>query len=313
MTNPSTLNRFADLAAHYAELTAAPDRYPSDDTPLVIEIGRALPDADAAAAAVELIVRTLFEVTADTALEPHADRIAWGLVHSFHKVAEGLEAQADAAAQDVRRLADEQDGSEVAATELEAAQTRAHELDEAGDAVASWRDIAAEAYRAETGRPWSSPRGSCVSAKRTASVIAAADFLRARAERRRERLAPEGPIVVFSGGQAWHDHALIYAHLDAILARIPHMVLVTTAQNRGADAIAAAWAAAHGVKLVAFTLNASLGKRAAFKRNERLLALRPVEAIVTQGSGVQSNLYARLREAGVPCRALRADAQAVTH
>jgi hypothetical protein len=41
------------------------------------------------------------------------------------------------------------------------------------------RDYAAEVFHAETGRPWSAPKGSLVSSKRTASVIASTDFLAA--------------------------------------------------------------------------------------------------------------------------------------
>jgi hypothetical protein len=37
------------------------------------------------------------------------------------------------------------------------------------------------------------------------------------------------------------------------------------------------------VRLVAFTLNRKLGAQAGFRRNEQLLALCPVEAVVAQG------------------------------
>src|SRR3546814_18244844 len=76
--------------------------------------------------------------------------------------------------------------------------------------------------------------------------------------------------------------------------RIPAMVLATTAQSKGCDAIAAAWAARTGTPLVAFTLNSKFGQRAGFLRNEQLLGLNPVEALVCEGSGLQSHL-ARLR------------------
>src|SRR3546814_2929581 len=55
--------------------------------------------------------------------------------------------------------------------------------------------------------------------------------------------APQGPVVIFSGGQQWEDHALLTERLDQIKARIPAMVLATTAQSKGCAAIAAAWAA----------------------------------------------------------------------
>jgi hypothetical protein len=107
-------------------------------------------------------------------------------------------------------------------------------------------------------------------------------------------------VVIFSGGQDWEDHARIWTLLDQAKARIPAMVLATTAQEKGCDAIAAAWAARSGVKLVAFTLNRKLGQRAGFARNEDLLKLKPVEAIVCEGSGLQSHLARMVRDAGIP-------------
>ena len=78
------------------------------------------------------------------------------------------------------------------------------------------------------------------------------------------------------------------------------MVLATTAQHKGCDQIAHAWATSRGVKTVRFTLNRALGKRAGFVRNEQLINLKPVHALVCEGSGIQSNLLTRVREANVP-------------
>jgi hypothetical protein len=92
----------------------------------------------------------------------------------------------------------------------------------------------------------------------------------------------------------------IWERLDEIKARIPRMVLATTAQDKGCDAIATAWAASRQVKLVAFHLDRRLGKRAGFARNEALLRLKPAEAIVCEGSGLQSHLARLVRQEGVP-------------
>ena len=265
----------------------------------------AMPDAWQVQQATELLVGTLFDVLRDTRLESLAGRIAWGIVHSFHKVAGQLEVEADKAALKVKDLIRDADGSEVMMTELEEAQTICQSLDEAREAVACMRDHAAGTYLAETGKPWSTPRGSLVSAKRTASVVAASDFLAARRERRMESHSPQGPVVIFSGGQLWEDHRQITQTLDGIRARVPTMVLATTAQDKGCDAIAAAWAARTGTPLIAFTLNRKLGQRAGFARNEQLLALRPVEAVVCQGSGLQSHLARMVRAQGVPAHFFR--------
>jgi hypothetical protein len=264
-----------------------------------------MPDAMQVQLGVEMLVTTLFDLLRDTRLDAIAERLAWGVVHSFHKVADQLDGEADRAARQVGDLIRTQDGSEIAATELEEAQTLCNGLDEARDAVACMRDHAAQMFHAETGRPWSAPKATLVSGKRTASVIAATDFLAARRQKRIDAHAPKGPVVILSGGQVWEDHARIWERLDQIKSRVPAMILATTAQEKGCDAIAAAWAASRQVHLIHFTLDRRLGQRAGFARNEALLRLKPVEAIVCEGSGLQSHLARLVRTAGVPAHFLR--------
>lgn len=302
--------RFTDIAAFLADETEQPtDSFAAAFTETADQVRLArtdeaitadMPDPLQTQLGVEMLVTTLFDLLRDTRLDSIAERLAWGIVHSFHKVAEGLDGEADRVARQVGALVREHDGSEIAATELEEAQALCQGLDEAREAVACMRDHAARIFRVETGRPWSSPRATLVSGKRTASVIAASDFLAARRQRRVDAHAPKGPVVVFSGGQQWEDYGLIWEQLDQIKARVPNMVLATTGQDKGCDAIAAAWAARSGVTLIAFTLDRRYGKRAGFIRNEQLLKLRPVEAMVCEGSGLQSHLARALRAAGVP-------------
>lgn len=265
-------------------------------------ISAEMPDPLAAQLGVEMLVTTLFDLLRDSRLEPLAQRLAWGIVHSFHKVADQLDGEADRAAMQVGRLIREQDGSEIATTSLEEAQALCHGLDEARDAVACMRDHAAAMFHAETGKPWSAPRATLVSGKRTASVISGIDFLAARRRKRIDAHAPDGPVVLFSGGAEWTDYAQLWERLDLIRARIPAMTLVTTAQETGCDAIAAAWAASRDVKLVPIDLRkwSKLGQRAGFARNEALMGLKPVEAIVCEGNGLQSHLGRLVRAAGVP-------------
>jgi hypothetical protein len=320
MTISAQTTRFADLAGFLAEETREPtDRFAAAfaETTDAVRLARTdeaitagMPDPLQMERGVEMMVTTLFDLLRDTRLDSVAERLAWGLVHSFHKVADQLDGEADRAARQLGEAVRENDGSEIATTELEDIQTLCHGLDEAREAVACMRDHAADLFRIETGRPWSAPRATLVSGKRTASVVAAADFLAARRQRRTEAHAPTGPMVLFSGGQAWEDHAQIWGHLDQIKARIPTMVLATTAQDKGCDAIAAAWAARSNVKMVAFTLDRRLGKRAGFARNEALLKLQPVEAIVCEGSGLQSHLARLVRGAGVPAHFLTLAGQA---
>jgi hypothetical protein len=316
----TTINRsvrpFCDIAEFIAqETTATTDDFHAAFASNLegIRIGRGeeematdMPDPREAQLAVELIVTTLFDVLRDTRLQPAAERLAWGIVNSFHHVAQQWEGQADKATRDVQDLLRCADGSEIHSVELEQARDTLEFLDEATDALRCMRDHAADVFHTETGRPWSAPKGSLVSSKRTASVIAATDFLAARRQRRTDAHHPQGPIVIFSGGaDTWFDDRLIWAKLDEAKARHPMMLLATTAQDKGCDAMAAAWAASRKVKLITFRLSAKLGKRAGFVRNEQMVGLRPVEALVCEGSGLQSHLARLVKEKRIPARFVR--------
>jgi hypothetical protein len=264
-----------------------------------------MPDPEQVGAAIELAVGTIFDVLRDTRMEEFAGQIAWGMVNSFHMVAKQVERREDDAADKLRELARTFDPSEIYAVELEDTQMLCQTLQGCREAMETMRDHASEVYRVETGRPFSSARGSTVSKGFTASQISARDYLAARARERREQFAPEGPLVAVSGGQEWHDHEALWDRLDGIKARVPEMVLITTAQRKGVDAIATSWAAARGVKTVQFIPDRSLGNRAAFVRNDNMVNLKPVEAIVCEGSGIQANLAQKLRQNGVPLHIYR--------
>lgn len=257
------------------------------------------------------IMATLFDLLRDTRLETSAQAIAWGFVNSFHYEAQKLAREEDALARDLGELVRRFDPSEIYAVEVEELQLRTQTKTEQRAAIECFRDYAADCYRAQTGHPWSAARGTKVSSATSASQIAAADFLKARALDLREKRNPTGPLVVFSGGTEWHDWQQLWDRLDTIKARIPHMTLCTTAQRKGCDAIAAAWAASRNVPLVAFTPQTSrYGKSAGFRRNEQLAALNPVEAIVCQGSGLQANLLEVLKKARIATHAFPLAGQA---
>ena len=269
-----------------------------------------MPDPEQTRAAIELMMQTMFDVLRDTRMEEFGRDLAWGFANSFHVVAKRVEGREDDAAKKLGELARAFEPSEIYATELEETQLLCQTLQGCREAMECMRDHAAEVYRVETGRPFSPTRGSKVSSATAASVIEARDYLAGRARIRREQYAPEGPVVAFSGGQQWHDHELLWSRLDQIKARIPEMILATTAQNKGCDAIAAAWAASRKVKVVQFRLDRSQGNRAAFVRNDRIAALKPVEGVVCEGSGIQSSLAQKLRAAGVPLHIFRSAQQA---
>lgn len=264
-----------------------------------------MPDPDQVRVAVEMMMATMFDVLRDTRMEEFARDLAWGFANSFHVVAKRIEGREDDAAKKLGDLARNYDPSESYAFELEDTQLLCQTLQGCREAMECMRDHAAEVYRVETGKPFSPVRGSRVSSALTASMVDARDYLASRARERREQFAPEGPVVAFSGGQVWEDVDLLWDGLDSIKARIPEMILATTAQAKGCDAVAHAWAASRGVKVIQFRLDKSQGNRAAFVRNDRILGLKPVEAVVCEGSGIQQNLAQKLRQAGVPLHIVR--------
>lgn len=314
-----SVDRFADLKTLYADAVATPEFQAAFGEPLALSIVEPgaeaaemqMPEPVAAQADCAGIIATIFDLFEGTRLEPLAADIAWGFVNSFHFVAGKLERREDSIAQELGDLARHPDTSEVYNREIEDKQLHCQSTAEQRQAIECMRDYAAEMYRVQSGWPWSPARGTKASSASTASQIAALDFLRARQLAAREKHMPQGPIVVFSGPAVWHDWAALWARLDAVKARVPHMTLVTTGQRKGADAIAAAWAARPeiSVPVVAYGLYGT-GRKVAFTRNRKLAELKPVEAILCEGSGLQANLYQVLRAAGVPIHAFRKAEQA---
>ena len=302
------INNLEDLGAFYREQIEAPGfdgafaeqgsmaQLSVHDEPTATD----MPDPHAARGAMEMMIGTVFDLFRGTRMEEFGQDIVWGIVNSFHVTAQRVEKREDEATKKLGDMARAFDPSEIYAVELEETQRICQTLMDCREAMEAMRDYAGEIYRVETGRPFSTVKGTRVSSGLTASQIDARDFLAARASKRREDHAPTGPVVIFSGGTDWQDHELLWQALDETHARVPHMILATTAQHKGCDQIAHAWAAARGVKTVRFTLNRALGKRAGFVRNEQLLNLKPVHAVVCEGSGLQSNLLSRVREANVP-------------
>ncbi|MGN7931793.1 SLOG family protein [Sphingopyxis sp. 22461] len=313
------IDSLADLSVLIAEQIATPEFEASFGDPLplsIVEPGDGpseyeMPEPFAAQAECGGVIAAIFDLMSDTRLEALAADIAWGFVNSFHFVAGKLSRREEALADEIRDMARNMDVGEVFTSRLEEKQLLCQSTFEQREAVECMRDYAAEMYRAECGRPWSPARGSRASAASSASQIAAQDFLRERALAARERYLPQGPVVVFSGPAQWHDWEMLWRRLDEIHSRVPNMMLVTTGQRKGADAIAAAWAARAQtrVPVVAFGLYGT-GRGKAFDRNRKLAELRPVEAVVCEGSGLQANLYQTLRKGGIPIHAFRKADQA---
>ncbi len=332
------VSTFADLPELIAEETATPDFEASFGDPLplsIIEPGEepgeyTMPEPFTAQKVCGELITSLYCLFTDTRLDPLAPQVAWGIVNSFHFVAGTLKRQEDRLASKILDMTRRMEPSEVFNKDLEDTQLQCQSLAEQRASIATMCDYAAAMYKACWRRAWAPIKGSKASSVTTASYISAVDFLRERALAKREQHYPQGPVVVFSGPAIWEEWEPLWAKLSEIKARVPHMTLVTTGQRKGADAIAAAWAAREGVPIVAFGLydadaadsieaewaaetgrfrrksgKRSQGSKAAFKRNKKLVELEPVEAVLCEGSGIQANLYQALKKADVPINAFR--------
>jgi hypothetical protein len=224
-------------------------------------------------------------------MERWGNDVLWGIVNNFHYVAGKIAKEEDKLANEIRDMVRDFRPGEVSNKELEDIQLRCEVLTEEREEMEAMGEYAAAAYNNCTGRTWTPTRGSRASI-RSASQISAIDFLRARAEKRRDRHDPQGPIVVVSGPADWHDYRIIWDRLDLILKRIPHMIVVNTGQDTGTDKVSTNWAESRGRPCVRFDLRGmGSSKRKGFKRNKTIHDLTVTEAILCEGSGIQDDLY----------------------
>jgi hypothetical protein len=251
----------------------------------------------------------LLQLFPETALEDDAEEIAWGFVNLFHRAAAKRSAQIDRATDEIRCLIASNDGSEVHASELEEQVDRARAAEAAMIGLESLREVAAALYLNETGSSWR-PAGTSRlrhSAKLTSAVIDGREFLRARAERKRKAVLPEGTPIVFAGGrlsfptdrEAKMFASNLWATLDRVRENVADLVLVHGGDSKGVDRLAASWAEQRKVPQVAFSLDRRLGQRAGFRRNEQMLSLNPRYVVAFAGSGVVERLVIQAKQNGV--------------
>jgi hypothetical protein len=116
-----------------------------------------------------------------------------------------------------------------------------------------------------------------------------------------EVMLPAGPKIAFTGGLDFNDHGLIWAKLDQAHAKHPDMVLLHGGSPKGAERIAARWADHRKVPQVAFKPDWTKHSKAApFKRNDQMLEVLPIGAMVFPGTGIQGNLADKARKLGIP-------------
>jgi hypothetical protein len=267
------------------------------------------PDSDGVDQTLAAVWSDLFALFPETALEDDAEEIAWGLVNLFHRAAAKRGAQIDRATDEIRCLLASADGSEVHTGELETQIERARAAEAAMLGLEAFREAAASLYTAETGSSWRPAGGSRLnhSPALTSAVVDGRDFLRARAETRRRAAMPEGTPVLFAGGrlsfpsseQASTFADNLWVTLDKVRERVADMVLVHGGDGKGVDRLAAAWAERRKVAQVAFRLDARLGQRAGFRRNEQMLSLKPRYLVAFAGNGVLERLVIQAKAQGI--------------
>ena len=253
------------------------------------------------------IVSSLFDGIAsplnDTALQPDIADLLWSLANLFHHKAGYVQRLLDSNEMKQKAAHEQDDRSEISSVALERLIEKGQLLVEKRAAFQRMRDQAAEQYAEHTGSVWLPRSGSKVSHKpMTAAVVDSRDYINAKRRAETEIMLPAGPKVAFAGGPNYNDHVAIWKVLDAARAKHPDMVLIHGGTDRGAEAIATAWAVNRKVPCVPFKPEWNRdGKQAApFKRNERMLETMPIGLIVFPGNGYTENLADSARRLGIP-------------
>jgi hypothetical protein len=272
--------------------------HPFDDEP----DQRPLPDGNAVAGAVADIFDALVATLSDTRLEPDLESLLWSTVSLFHRGVARIERDLDANEHAQRMSQRVQDGSEIRSVELEQLIAEGLTLIERRNAMELFRDQAAELFATHTGSVWRPRTGSMVSHRAlTAAMIDSRDFLAARRRAETELFLPQGPKIALSGGLGFNDHHLIWDRLDKVHAKHPDMVLLHGGGRTGAECIAACWADHRKVPHVPFKPDwTAHAKAAPFKRNDAMLAVLPIGALIFPGNGIQDNFADKAKKLGIP-------------
>ena len=261
-------------------------------------------DEDDATCALSEAIRVMVDgVTVDgTQMADEREPLMWGFVNMLHSQVQRLDRAVDRIVPDMRDLERAQDGTEVKAWELQTLTDRAQNLGDRRDAFEKMRDLAADAYRSETGDTWRPRHGSHTSqtSQLTSAAIDARDFRRARKDRETQTHLPEGTLVAITGGKTVSDADAVWTTLDSARAKYGDMVLLHGG-GPGVEKIAASWAEARGVNQVVCRPDWNAhGKAAPFRRNDELLNLLPKGVIAFPGSGITGNLVDKAKQLGIP-------------
>ena len=265
-------------------------------------------DEDDAIEALSEAIRIMIDGIAvdGTQMADEREPLMWGLTNMLHSQVQRLDRAVDRIVPEMKELERAQDGSEVKAHELEQLVDRAQNLGDRRDAFEKMRDIAADAYRVETGDQWRPRNGSHVSKSGalTSAAIDARDFVRARKDRDTRAHLPEGTLVAIAGGKQVEDPEAVWSVLDRTKAKHPDIVILHGGAP-GVETVAARWAEARGVDQVVCRPDwAAHGKAAPFRRNDELLSLLPKGVLAWPGNGITGNLVDKARRLGIPVRSV---------
>jgi hypothetical protein len=267
----------------------------------------------------QALMTELLDLVGETALDDVQAILAESLIGAFHSAAGRIEREADRARDQMRLLARDFDGSEVADSALQEVTRAAKAADVAQAAAELIRDAAAEVWTTASGEVWTAWRGSRRGTVLTAAQLDAKQALRLLQARRSAEL--QGPVIAFRAAPFATSAADAHRIFDALnwaKAEWPDMALATTGA-KGAEKLAIQWASQKGVTLVLakpdFERN---GKAAPFRANDALIALEPVCCLILAQSldasraaehapfGPALNLAQRALELGIRRLAIRA-------
>lgn len=237
----------------------------------------------------------------DTRLEDDLQGILWGFVNVFQRKVNQVQKNLDQNEDAQQKSQREQDGSEVKSVELEDLITEGQTMLEQRQAFELMRDHAAELFEAKTGSVWQPLAGSRVNHQSmTASMITSRDYVTAKQKKETQVHIPDGTLIAFSGGMDYQDVDAIFAALDKVKENNPDMVLMHGGAKKGAELIAAKWAANRQVTTIIFAPDWKQHNRAApFKRNDLMLAQKPKGVVIFPGSGITENLADKARTMGI--------------
>ena len=260
------------------------------------------PDKEECASVAETILELISDTFTDSCLSDDIEETLWQLVNVFHRKHEQLDRLVDANLMKQKKIAEQQDGSEINSGQLEDAISEGHLIQLRLDTIETMRNAASEQFSNLTGSAWIPKSGSITRGKAiTASVIDSRDMQNARNLQKVVSLIPEGKRIAIAPGKS-NDHTKIWKVLDNVHSKNKDMVLLHGGSD-GVEKIAALWAEQRKVPQVVFKPDWNKHNKAApFKRNDSMLEEFPVGLIVIsndENNGIQQQLIRNARAKSV--------------